>query len=97
PLSRTMTTELLLMDSVLHPAERAPRQVMEHALLHQDHGEIGYAADYGQHEDRDEHHRGIRLALAEGQEVAESQIASDQLPHDHDDQGKRRGDAKAGE
>src|SRR5215813_517279 len=97
PLSRTMTTELLLMDSVLHPAERAPRQVMEHALLHQDHGEIGYAADHGQHEDRDEDHRGIRLALAEGQEVAESEIAADQLAHHHADHRERRGDAQARE
>src|SRR5262249_12912519 len=97
PLSRTMTTELLLTGSVLHPAEHALRQVMEHALLDQDHGEIGYAADYGQHEDRDEHHRGIRLALAKGQEVAESQIASDQLAPHHADPRERRGEAQAGE
>src|SRR5262245_13559764 len=63
PLSRTMTAELP-WDSVSHPAEGAPRQVMEDALLDQDHGEIGNAADHGQHEDRDEYHRGVRLALA---------------------------------
>src|SRR5262249_21907697 len=52
--------------SALDPAQRPPRQIMEHTLLHEDYGEIGDASDHGQHEDRDKHHRGIRLAFAEG-------------------------------
>src|SRR5262245_41014744 len=79
------------------PAEGAPRQVMEDALLDQEHGEIGNAADHGQHEDRDEYHRGVRLALAEGEQVAEPHIASDQLAHHHADHREGRGDAQAGE
>src|SRR6266705_5151751 len=55
---------------------RARRQVMQHAVLDEDDGEIGEAADQGEHQDRDEHHRGIGLALAEREQVAEAEIAA---------------------
>src|SRR5262249_55015774 len=81
----------------LHPRERAARHVMQYALLDQDHREIGNAADNREHENGDEYHGRIRLPLAEGEQIAEPKIASDQLAHHDADDGERRGDAQAGE
>ena len=42
------------------------RQIVQHAPLDEDDAEISNATDEGQHDDRDEHHRRIGLAFAEG-------------------------------
>src|SRR3546814_4410572 len=58
---------------------RTRRQVMQHPALDEDDDAIERDADQGQENDGHEYHRGIAGALAEGQQVAEPDIAADQL------------------
>src|SRR5215470_347274 len=75
---------------------RARRHVVEHAPLDQDDGHIRDATDQRQHQDRNEYHRGVRLTLAEAQQIAQSGVSAHQLS-DHDaDHRERRANARSG-
>jgi hypothetical protein len=67
----------------------ACRHVVEYAPLHQDDGNIGDAADQGQHQDRNKYHGGVRLTVSEAQQIAQSGISAHQLAHHDPDHGER--------
>ena len=56
---------------------------------------IKHDADQGEQHDRVEHHRGVGLAFAEGNEIAEPSVAADQFADRDADHREGRADAQA--
>ena len=56
---------------------------------------VEHDADEGEQDDGVEHHRGIGLPLAEGDEIAEPGIAADELADGDPDDRQRRADAQS--
>lgn len=70
---------------------------MQNPALDQDHGNIGDAADQGQHHDRNKNHRRIGLPFPKREQIAKPEIAADQFADDDANHRQCRTDSQAGE